>query len=316
MTGPVDAGRELPQLDEVVELVERCAAGELSPAVALLRLLMICGDAAAARATLEGLAGRDDVAAIAAIQAVLRTHPDGGELVLRILEHERRPDGAAPDDEVARCARMFDRALRESAEASVALYSLGSPALLEAATAEVVALLDGLGVLAPGRRVLEIGCGIGRFQQALAGRVREIAGIDIAPGMIADARQRCAGLANVTLLQTSGRDLGAFAAAAFDLVLAIDSLPYVHRAGMALLETHFREVARVLRAGGDLVVLNLTYRGDLARDREDARRLAALGGLEVLRNGSRDLELWDGATFHLRKSGGPSAQPRGRSLRP
>jgi hypothetical protein len=72
---------------------------------------------------------------------------------------------------------------------------------------------------------------------------------------------------------------------------------------MALLESHFREAARVLRAGGDLVVLNLTYRGDLARDREDARRLAAHGGLDLLRNGSRDLALWDGASFHLRKPG-------------
>jgi SAM-dependent methyltransferase len=211
---------------------------------------------------------------------------------------------------------MFDRALRENPEASVALYSLGSPALLAAATAEVVALLDRLGVLAPERRVLEIGCGIGRFEAALAGRVRAITGIDIAPGMIAEARRRCAGLPNVTLQQTSGRDLAAFARADLDLVLAVDSLPYVHRAGMALLEAHFREAGRVLRPGGDLVVLNLTYRGDLARDREDARRLAAQGGLELLRNGSRDLELWDGATFHLRKAGGAGAQPRGRSLRP
>lgn len=83
--------RELPRLQsEACELVERCAAGELSPAVALLRLLMICGDAAAARATLEGLAGQADGDAIAAMQAVLRGNPEGGALVLRILEHERR----------------------------------------------------------------------------------------------------------------------------------------------------------------------------------------------------------------------------------
>ena len=59
------------------------------------------------------------------------------------------------------------------------------------------------------------------------------------------------------------------------------------------------------------MVLNLTYRGDLALDREDACRLAALSGLRLLRAGTRDLELWDGATFHLRKS-----QASGRSRRP
>jgi ubiquinone/menaquinone biosynthesis C-methylase UbiE len=157
-------------------------------------------------------------------------------------------------------------------------------------------------VLGPKRRILEIGCGIGRFQLALAGRAAALTGIDIAPGMIAEGRRRCAGLSNVALIRTSGRDLAAFEPATFDAVLAIDSLPYVHRVGVALLETHFREVARVLRRDGDFVILNLTYRDDLGLDREDARRLAGLGGFQVLRNGIRDLELWDGATFHLRKS--------------
>jgi hypothetical protein len=104
-------------------------------------------------------------------------------------------------------------------------------------------------------------------------------------------------------LRTSGHDLAAFGEATFETALAIDSLPYVHRAGMALLEAHFREVARVLVDGGDFVVLNLTYRGDLALDREDASRLAIGSGFELLRSGTQDLELWDGATFHLRKAG-------------
>jgi SAM-dependent methyltransferase len=137
--------------------------------------------------------------------------------------------------------------------------------------------------------------------------------------MIAEARRRCAELRNVRLLQTSGRDLEGFGAATFDTVLAIDSLPYVHRAGMALLEVHFMEAARVLLEGGDFVILNLTYRGDLALDRADAGRMAAGSGFDLLRNGTGDLELWDGATFHLRKSWSDhlrECQPDGRSLRP
>jgi ubiquinone/menaquinone biosynthesis C-methylase UbiE len=190
---------------------------------------------------------------------------------------------------------------------------LGDSRLLDAATREVVLLLDRLAVLGPERRVLEIGCGIGRFQRALADRVAGITGIDIAPRMIEVARRRCAGLANVTLLETSGRDLSPFAAGSFDAVLAIDAMPYVHRAGRALVATHFHEVARVLRGGGDFVILNLSYRGDLDLDRRDVRDLADAVGLSVLRNGAMDLRTWDGATFHLRKSAGEAIGP---ALRP
>jgi SAM-dependent methyltransferase len=293
-------------------LVERCAAGDLSPAIALVRLLVLGGDVAAVRSALAGFSadqglGRDLGPALAELRVLLDS---GGDLVARILAQERRSDARlehrltreAAADELARCARLFDQAVRESPEASVALYSLGCPARLEAATAEVVALLDRLSVLGGERRVLEIGCGIGRFLQALSGRAAALTGIDIAPGMIAEARRRCAGLPNLRLLRTSGRNLAAFGAAAFETVLAIDSLPYVHRAGMALLESHFREVARVLVDGGDFVVLNLTYRGDLALDRADARRLALASGFDLLSNGTQELELWDGAIFHLRKS--------------
>jgi SAM-dependent methyltransferase len=121
--------------------------------------------------------------------------------------------------------------------------------------------------------------------------------------MIAAARQGCAGRPNVTLLPTSGRDLARFAAASFDLVLAVDTMPYVYRAGEALVAVHFAEIARVLRPGGDCLILNLSYRGDLELDRQDARRLGEAVGLRVLRSGTADLRLWDGTTFHLRKPG-------------
>ena len=58
----------------------------------------------------------------------------------------------------------------------------------------------------------------------------------------------------------------------------------------------------MLRPDGDLVILNLSYRGDLDRDRRDAARLAERAGFDVLRNGTSDLELWEGRTFHLRRS--------------
>jgi SAM-dependent methyltransferase len=281
------------------------AGGEIPPSVALLRLLIDYGDLDSLRAALVELGhpDREPGIRVAArrIQELLTANPEGSAVVLRMLQEERAAAERDDADEVERCRRLFDRLVRDNAEASVALYSLGVPSLLDAATQEVVELLDRLGVLRPDGDVLEIGCGIGRFQAALAPRVAAVTGIDIAPGMIEAARKRCAGLANVTLLETSGRDLSPFPDGSFDVVLAIDAMPYVYRAGPALVAAHFAEAARVLRAGGDFLILNLSYRGDLEGDRQDARRLGESAGLHVLRNGTADLRSWDGTTFHLRK---------------
>jgi SAM-dependent methyltransferase len=307
------------------EILRRCARGELSPEVALLRLLIAHRELDALRAALDALARRADRDrsrrdAIARITGLLDANPEGGALVLRLLEEERAAaDVRSPEQELERWRHLFDRFVCDSAAASVALYSFGRPELLDAATREVIELLERLRVLRPERHVLEIGCGIGRFQQALAARVAAITGIDIAPGMIEAARRRCAGLPNVTLRETSGRDLSPFLPASFDVVLAIDAMPYIWRAGAALVAAHFAEAARVLRPGGDFVILNLSYRGDLELDRQDARRLGEAARLRVLRNGTADLRLWDGTTFHLRKReiGAVGAdQPTRFSMRP
>jgi ubiquinone/menaquinone biosynthesis C-methylase UbiE len=287
------------------DLLGRCASGEISPAIALLRLLIAYADLGALHATLGALGQADREPGIRdaaeRIEALLTANPNGSRTVLSMLEEERAAAEAEETDEVERCRRLFDRLVREQPEASVALYSLGVPELLDAATCEVVELLDRLAVLQPDRHVLEIGCGIGRFQQALAGRVAAITGIDIAAGMIEATKRRCAGLPNVTLRVTSGRNLEPFPAESFDLVLAIDALPYICRAGAALVKAHFIEAARVLRAGGDLVLLNFSYREGLESDRHDVSRLSEAAGFRILRNGTTDLQLWDGATFHVRK---------------
>jgi ubiquinone/menaquinone biosynthesis C-methylase UbiE len=197
------------------------------------------------------------------------------------------------------CRNLFDWSVAQSSESSVALYSLGNPAILDAATREVVDLLVARRWITAARDVLEIGCGIGRFEHALAPRVRTITGIDVSPRMIEQARARCAGLDNVSLVACTGYDLAAFGDASFDLVMAVDSFPYLVQSGMALVERHFEEARRVLRPGGDLVIFEFSYRGDAARDRDDVSRLAATTGFAVRDNGTRALSLWDGALFHL-----------------
>ena len=191
--------------------------------------------------------------------------------------------GATPADGVARIAAFFDRAVRHSPEASVALYSLGDPAILAAATAEIVAWLEEQGLLRPGMDVLDLGCGIGRIAAVLAPHCRSVLGLDVSAGMVAEARRRCAGLGNIRFEQTDGQGLDALPAGAFDLVLAIDSFPYIVQAGTA--DRYAGDAVQVLRPGGALAVLNLSYRDDAAQDRADAEGLGS--GAWVLAGGGR-----------------------------
>ena len=274
--------------------------------VLLMRLLSEAGSEAAARdAVARAAASADSVgfARLERLQSLWTAHPLAWGLIRSVLDgvvHEAQ--GAAPDDALRSWAAVFDRLAAAAPEAGVALYSLGSPELLAAATHEIVALMDGLGLLAPSRDALDLGCGIGRLVVALASRMRSVVGADIAAGMVAEARRRCAALPNVRLLQGSGRDLGFLPDSSLDLVLAADVFPYLVQVGGDLPARHVEEFARVLRPGGAALILNYSYRGDLEVDRGDIARQAARANLSVERNGSRDLALWDAATFLLRKA--------------
>jgi ubiquinone/menaquinone biosynthesis C-methylase UbiE len=264
-------------------------------------------------AELSAAADGDPVCAPPARQCLARLaglateNRDGAEAVVAMLRHDLEHAGAAsPEEGIARCAAMFDRAVRRHAEASVALYALGNPALLRNATAEIVRQMRDWGLLGRGRDLLDIGCGIGRFEEALAGEAASVVGTDVSAGMVEAARTRCAALPNVRLLQCSGRDLAMFGDASFDLVFSVDAFPYLVQSGMSLAERHVAEAARVLRPRGDLLILNFSYRGDLAADCAEIARLAAASGFDVVRDGTRPFALWDGAAFHLRRSAAAS----------
>ncbi|MEK0084085.1 class I SAM-dependent methyltransferase [Benzoatithermus flavus] len=292
--------------------MDRVVRGEISPGVALAQLLLRHRTVEASRTALANLgATAPGLASVARrLRHLLEQHGEGSERAAAILAGADAAAGepASPEEGIERCRRLFDWAAGISPEASVALYSLGDPLLLAEATEEAVAHMERIGVVAPDRHVLDLGCGIGRFERALAGRVAAVTGIDVSAAMIAEARRRCAGLANVRLLQTSGRDLQPFGDAAFDAVIAVDSFPYLYRAGgRALVAAHVRECHRVLREGGDLLLFNLSYAGDLRHERAEAQALADETGFGVLCNGTADLATWDGRAFHFRK---------GRSRRP
>ncbi|WP_457103149.1 class I SAM-dependent methyltransferase [Mesorhizobium sp. URHB0026] len=183
-----------------------------------------------------------------------------------------RDEGETGAAVVTRLASSFDAAAAISETASVQLASLGDEERLSATTDEVVAWLKQQDFSGTHRDILDIGCGIGRFEHALSNSFNRMIGIDISSRMISIASERCAALGNVELRQTSGLDLSEFDDGSFDCVLAVDSFPYLVLAGMA--EGHFDEIARVLKRPGWLALLNYSYRGSLSWDRADIGRLA------------------------------------------
>ena len=265
-----------------------CLAGHLSPEVALARLLLAgqSPDAIAAR-----LQGRDEAGA-EGLRSLLTSRRDALEELGAMFADVRHDE---PGLDAVR--RLFDRAVARAPEASVAAYSLNDPAILTAATDELVAWLDHAGLLQAAFDVLDLGCGIGRVAAAIAPRVRSVLGLDVSAAMIAEAERRC-DAANVRFATVGGTGVHV-PFQSVDVVLAVDSLPYLLQAGVA--EAHVRDCARALRPGGRLAIFNLSYRDSLAQDSADLARWARAYGMQVEADGVAPFKLWDARAFVLRK---------------
>jgi len=279
----------------VEAIVDRYRAGAISPPVTIMQLLIETEDVASARAAVKGV---DE------LEQLIAANAEGCERIAAMLRADM--DSAKParsvEEGIAFCERLFDWSVQQSEEASVALYSLGNPQLLERATAEIVAQLKAWGAVTNDTAILDIGCGIGRLLVALAPEVRSATGIDVSAEMVKAARRRCAPHSNVTVIKGDGRGLGDLEDGAFEVVIAVDSFPYLRQSGYALVERFFAESARVLKPGGQLVILNYSDSEEDTAGENEVRSLAATNGLEVLLAGARPFELWDGAAFRMIKS--------------
>lgn len=278
----------------VVDAINAGMAGTISPEVAVARMVMalVTADeivAALDRAPSDAPAwvamrrlAQDRAAQLDALSAQVRR---------TIVNHSAQGD--TPAEGVARIAAFFDGAVAYSPEASVALYSLGDPAILGQATAEIV---DWLPWPPEPPDVLDLGCGIGRLTAALAPRCRSVVGLDVSAGMVAEARRRHPAL---RFEQTDGQGLDR-GERSLDLILAVDSFPYIVQNGAATVARYLTGAAHALRPGGALVVLNLSYRGDAAADRADAEAWCRYG-FTLDAAGARPFRLWDGAAYVLRR---------------
>ena len=271
--------------------VADCLAGSISPQVALARLLLGGADTRAIQAAVQAAQPDPPSPRWQALASLLEGRMDGlDRLAGGILQTGGDHTALGGVDGIA---AFFDRAVSHSPEAGVALYSLGDPAILQAATAELVDWLRAEALLRPETDVLDVGCGFGRVASALAPHCRSVLALDVSAGMVAEARRRFGRVPGLRFAQTDGRTMPS---GPFGLILFVDSMPYVVQAGLA--DAVMAGAAAALQPGGAVAVLNLAYGRSPADDRADAERWAAAHGWTSAK--SQPFTIWDGVAYTWR----------------
>jgi arsenite methyltransferase len=131
------------------------------------------------------------------------------------------------------------------------------------------------GRLAPGERVLDLGCGAGTDSLVAAqmvGPEGRVTGIDMTPAMLAKARAAAAelGATNIEFLESEAEQLP-FADDSYDVVVSngvIDLIPDK--------DAVFAEIHRVLRPGGRMQIADVTIQNPVSEE------------------GRRNIDLWTG----------------------
>ena len=142
-----------------------------------------------------------------------------------------------------------------------------------------------LPLLAPGD-VLDIASGDGVLAELLAPHAKRYVCIDASPRVVAAARERLRGLANVDVREGDMHALP-FTDASFDLVVLMHALTYAARPAVAV-----AEAARVLRPGGRMLLSSLGKHehrsvveayghANLGFTEKELRRFADKAGLRV-----------------------------------
>jgi SAM-dependent methyltransferase len=100
------------------------------------------------------------------------------------------------------------------------------------------------------RVLLDIGCGIGRMDEAIASRVGRIIGLDVSAEMVRLARERLAHVPNVDFVEGNGVDLDVIDDASIDLIFSHIVFQHMPKAATA---NYLIDARRVLKRDGWLV---------------------------------------------------------------
>ena len=143
--------------------------------------------------------------------------------------------------------------------------------------------------VSPGARVLDVGCGIGRWSCRLAARGATVTGVDLSPTMIVQASRRAAAQGVAARCRFLAQDLAALEVdGQFDLILGVTVLQHILEP--AALRAAVQRLVSHLSAGGALILLEAAPQRAVtscdspifrARQRDEYRRLFEACGLTV-----------------------------------
>lgn len=201
-----------------------------------------------------------------------------GRIVSKTMHYtiSGRPDKPVPSAEPGRLSSWRDSKGIDEKQAREHAARLELRARAEdeiAVRNEYVRLLG----VAPGERVLEVGCGSGAVTRTLAQRVSpdgQVVGVDASAALLKIARGLAddVGLGQVIDFKEGDCRALSFPDSSFDAVLAVTTLSHVPNVERAL-----AEMVRVVRPGGRVAVFDIDGDSFLIShpDRERTRRIAA-----------------------------------------
>ena len=121
----------------------------------------------------------------------------------------------------------------------------------EGAVKEILSETDRLGIGRSRDAALDFGCGVGRLTGGLANHFKSVTGVDVAPTMLATARE-IHNRTNLAFRLNRSDDLRWISDSSFDFVLSL--LVLQHLNSTRAIENFLREFVRVLKPGGAIVV--------------------------------------------------------------